>query len=181
MGCSLPGSSVHGIFQGTGVGCHIRLQCGKPGFDPWVGKIPRRRAWQPTPVFIPGLDTRTIPLPPVTLSPPSRATFLFFQDHNSQDVSEQPDKSASPIWLWPHTTSWLISPKPCLSHALHFPAQKPYTAPHNSPNSLPTIYRQPTLLNYLLFSPSAHSKSIRHTVSDVLSSEPGWGQGESWR
>ena len=73
----------------------------------------------------------------------------------------------------------VISPKPCLSHALQFPAQKPYTAPHNSPNSLPTIYRQPTLLNYLLFSPSAHSKSIRHTVSEVLSSEPGWGQGES--
>ena len=22
--------------------------------DPWVGKIPRRRAWQPTPVFLPG-------------------------------------------------------------------------------------------------------------------------------
>ena len=30
------------------------LQCGRPGFDPWVGKIPRRRAWQPTPVFLPG-------------------------------------------------------------------------------------------------------------------------------
>ena len=24
------------------------------GFDPWVGKIPWRRAWQPTPVFSPG-------------------------------------------------------------------------------------------------------------------------------
>ena len=24
------------------------------GFDPWVGKIPRRRKWQPTPVFLPG-------------------------------------------------------------------------------------------------------------------------------
>ena len=24
------------------------------GFDPWVGKIPCRRAWQPTPVFLPG-------------------------------------------------------------------------------------------------------------------------------
>ena len=24
------------------------------GFDPWVGKVPRRRAWQPTPVFLPG-------------------------------------------------------------------------------------------------------------------------------
>ena len=30
------------------------LQCGRPGFDPWVGKIPCRRAWQPTPVFLPG-------------------------------------------------------------------------------------------------------------------------------
>ena len=24
------------------------------GFDPWVGKIPWRRAWQPTPEFLPG-------------------------------------------------------------------------------------------------------------------------------
>ena len=32
----------------------ICLQCGRPGFDPWVGKIPWRRAWLPTPVFLPG-------------------------------------------------------------------------------------------------------------------------------
>ena len=32
----------------------IRLQCRKPGFDPWVRKIPWRRKWQPTPVFLPG-------------------------------------------------------------------------------------------------------------------------------
>ena len=25
---------------------------GNAGFDPWVGKIPWRRAWQPTPVFL---------------------------------------------------------------------------------------------------------------------------------
>ena len=24
------------------------------GFEPWVGKIPWRKAWQPTPVFLPG-------------------------------------------------------------------------------------------------------------------------------
>ena len=24
----------------------------RPGFDPWVGKISWRRAWQPTPVFV---------------------------------------------------------------------------------------------------------------------------------
>ena len=27
---------------------------GRPGFEPWVGKIPLRRAWQPTAVFLPG-------------------------------------------------------------------------------------------------------------------------------
>ena len=26
----------------------------RPGFDPWVGKIPWRRKWQPNPVFLPG-------------------------------------------------------------------------------------------------------------------------------
>ena len=30
------------------------LQCGRPGFEPWVGKIPWRRKWQPTPVLLPG-------------------------------------------------------------------------------------------------------------------------------
>ena len=30
------------------------LQGRRPGFDPWVGRIPWRRAWQPTPVFLPG-------------------------------------------------------------------------------------------------------------------------------
>ena len=30
------------------------LQCGRSRFDLWVGKIPWRRKWQPTPVFWPG-------------------------------------------------------------------------------------------------------------------------------
>ena len=32
----------------------ICLWCRRCGFDSWVGKIPWRRAWQPTPVFLPG-------------------------------------------------------------------------------------------------------------------------------
>ena len=32
----------------------ICLPCGRPGLDPWVGKIPWRRAWQPTPESLPG-------------------------------------------------------------------------------------------------------------------------------
>ena len=33
-------------------------QCGMPGFNPWFGKIPWRRARQPTPVFLPGKSHR---------------------------------------------------------------------------------------------------------------------------
>ena len=29
-------------------------QCRRRDLDPWVGNIPRRRKWQPTPVFLPG-------------------------------------------------------------------------------------------------------------------------------
>ena len=32
----------------------ICLQCARPGFDPWVGKIPWRRKRQPTPAPLPG-------------------------------------------------------------------------------------------------------------------------------
>ena len=36
--------------------CNARdcLQCRRPRFDPWVKRIPWRRKWQPTPVFLPG-------------------------------------------------------------------------------------------------------------------------------
>ena len=39
------------------IGWRICLQCRrrrKCGFDPWVEKIPWRRAWQPIPVYLPG-------------------------------------------------------------------------------------------------------------------------------
>ena len=32
----------------------ICLQCRRRGFDLWVGKIPWRKEWLPTPVFLPG-------------------------------------------------------------------------------------------------------------------------------
>ena len=33
--------------------CQCR-RCKSHGFDPWIRKIPWRKAWQPTPVFLPG-------------------------------------------------------------------------------------------------------------------------------
>ena len=46
-----PGGSDGNESERCNVTC---LQCGRLGFDPWVGKIPWRRALQPSPVFLPG-------------------------------------------------------------------------------------------------------------------------------
>ena len=51
-----PGTLTSG-FPGSSSGEEPACQCRRhrrPGFDPWVGKIPWRRKWQPTPVFLPG-------------------------------------------------------------------------------------------------------------------------------
>ena len=61
MDCSLPGSSVHGFSRQeywSGVPLPSPTsQYRRPKrhkFDPWVRKIPWKRAWQPTLVFWPG-------------------------------------------------------------------------------------------------------------------------------
>ena len=42
-----------GGASGKETTCHCRRHK-RHGFDPWVGKMPWRRAWQPTPIFLPG-------------------------------------------------------------------------------------------------------------------------------
>ena len=54
---SLPFPHAHPICErGFPGGSDIKecLQCWRPRFDPWVGKIPWRREWLPTAVFLPG-------------------------------------------------------------------------------------------------------------------------------
>ena len=70
MDCNLPGSSVHGIFQARvleWVAISFSRGSSWPRdparvsrvvgrcftVSPWVGKIPWRRKWQPTPVLLP--------------------------------------------------------------------------------------------------------------------------------
>ena len=49
MGCrSFPGGA-----SGKEPTC-LRRSGKRHRFDPWVGKIPWRKGWQPTPVFVPG-------------------------------------------------------------------------------------------------------------------------------
>jgi len=59
------------------------------GFDHWVGKVPWRRAWQPTPVFLPGESRGQKSL--VGCSP---------QGHQEPDTTEA---------LSTHTCTWGIS------------------------------------------------------------------------
>ena len=72
----------------------ICLQCRRPGFDPWVKKIPWRREWQPTPVFLPGKSHGQRCL--VGYSPwarkesdrTERLSFFFFLYNNKNQVKE---------------------------------------------------------------------------------------------
>ena len=52
MECNPPGSLVYGIFQQIDKDTGIHRKRYK--FHSWVGKIPWRRKWQPTLVFLPG-------------------------------------------------------------------------------------------------------------------------------
>ena len=47
-------SNLAAAAAGDASGKELVCQCRRHGFDSWVRKIPWRRAWQPTPVFLPG-------------------------------------------------------------------------------------------------------------------------------
>ena len=47
-------NTVSSGFPGGSVVKWVFRRCRRPRFNPWVGKIPWRRAWQPIPVFLPG-------------------------------------------------------------------------------------------------------------------------------
>ena len=49
----LPKLKVNGLPRSLS-GEESACQCRRPRFDPWVGKIPWRSQWLPTPVFWPG-------------------------------------------------------------------------------------------------------------------------------
>jgi len=53
-------------------------QCRRHRFDPWVGKIPWKKKWQPSPVFVPGESHGTRSL----------AGYIP-QGHKASDITEQ--------------------------------------------------------------------------------------------
>ena len=63
--------------------CQCR-RCKKHGFNPWVGKIPWRRAWKSTPIFLPGE------------SPQRSLAGYSLWGHNKSDTSEWSKHSITP-------------------------------------------------------------------------------------
>ena len=43
-------AAIHGVTKSR----TLLSNCRRPGFNPWVGKIPWRRKWKTTPVLLPG-------------------------------------------------------------------------------------------------------------------------------
>ena len=82
----------------------------KHGFNPWIGKIPWRRAWQPTPVFLPreSLGQRSL----VGYSP---------RGHKESDTTEAAEHAHSPGCQPPVTLSVLMGlTPPALDTLPHF-------------------------------------------------------------
>ena len=58
--CStMSGDSFGGTWRALGTSLMAQMvknlfECGRPGFNPWVGKIPSKMEWLPTPILSPG-------------------------------------------------------------------------------------------------------------------------------
>ena len=106
---SIPGS---GRSTGEGIGYvlqyswaslvaeleRICLQCRRPGFNPWVGKIPWRRERLPTPVFLPGESHEQRSL--AGYSPWGyKELDITEQSWHKQVAKETQDSNSSPVCL----------------------------------------------------------------------------------
>ena len=122
------------------------------GFDPWVEKIPWRRAWQPTPVLLPGESHRQRSL--VGYSP---------WGHIESYVTEL-------LYTLLHMTLLVIVVVQSLSRIRPFPI--PWTAAHQA--SLSCIRSLLKLMSIKSDMPSNHSSSVV-PFSSCLQSFPASG------
>ena len=125
-------------------------QCGRPRFDPWVGKIPWRRKWQPPPVFPPGKShgrrslagyspwggsqsrTRLSDFHSLTLRPLGSITTSEWVSLAAPAQKRQepvlPMVEPQPL----HSTAgWLVLSGEHLLYVRHFPSTHPQRPPHS--------------------------------------------------
>ena len=81
----------------------IFLQCRRPRFSPWVWKIPWRREWPPTPVFLPEEFRGQRSLPGYSPCGRKESDMTEQLTHTSSSEISPNDKfhsSACPSWVW---------------------------------------------------------------------------------
>ena len=96
-----PGPIFRRWLSGKELACH----CRRSKFDPWVGKISWRRAWQPTPVFLPGESHGQRSLVGYTIhgSRKELDTTEWWRTHSTLLFSSTQvpiSESLLPQWLW---------------------------------------------------------------------------------
>ena len=94
----------------------IHLQCRRPGFDPWLGKIPWRRESLPIPVFWPGEFQGLYSSWGRKESDTTEWLSLHFTSHSKQlfywccQLLIQISTCHLPLQGWNHVPSWRKSP-----------------------------------------------------------------------
>ena len=105
-------------------------QCKRCGFNPWVRKIPWRRKWQPTPVFLPGKSHRKRYL--VCYSPWSHKDLDMTEPtHTHTHLIFKTFWNPVSLYLSNHTACVVLS---CFSHVDSLQSQ--WTAARQAPLSI---------------------------------------------
>ena len=102
---------------------HI-VQCWRPMFEPWVGKIPWRRERLPTPVERFYEDLQDL----LELTPKKRCPFHY---RGLECKSRKSRNTWSNRKIWPWNTEWSraktngVLPRKCTGHNKHLPGSSP--------------------------------------------------------
>ena len=119
-------------FPGGTSGQESTCQYRRPEFDPWVRKIPWRRKWKPTLIFLPGEFHRQRSLAGYGPRDHEESDITERLTHTSQDVSE----------LWPHVDDCSSEQKRDRAHITSCRSQKgdemAYLCPHPATSPAPS-------------------------------------------
>ena len=98
-----------GSQETSGVIGKLGLECRRPGFNPWIGKIPWRRKWQPTPLLLPGESHGQRSLAGYTSIVLQRVAHEWNNFVDKGPSSQRYGFSSSHVWMWEldHKESWV--------------------------------------------------------------------------
>ena len=122
------------VFPGGSDGKSVCLQGGRPGFYPWVGKVPWRRKWQPSSVLFPGKSNgwkSLVGYHPWGLKESDTTEWL----HSLSILHECVLSHFSHVWLF--VTPWTVAHQPSLSMGFsrqEFSSELPCPSPGDLPD-----------------------------------------------